>query len=113
MDRLGPAIAGEQAGKVAVAMFYAARGFDAYALSDLQNDLFVAAGQSGSVAGKYSGRPMIGEPLSDKDRDELKKLGATSVVLGSVSLRTEGYIVNAALVNVASGAILTTATARQ
>jgi len=113
MDRLGPAIAGERAGKVAVAMFYAARGFDTYALSDLQNDLFVATGQSGSVAGKYSGRPMIGAPLSAKDRDQLKKLGATSVILGSVSLRTEGYIVNAALVDVASGAILTTATARQ
>ena len=113
MGQLGPAIASQQAGKVVVAMFYAARGFDDYALRDLQNDLFVAAGQSGSVAAKYSGRLRIGEPLSDKDRDQLKKLGATSVILGSVSLRTEGYIVNAALVNVDSGAILTTATARQ
>ena len=113
MQALGPAAAAEKAGKVAVTMFDAARGFDEYALRDLQDDLFIAVGRKGSVAAKYAGRLKIGEPVSDKDRDQLKKLGATSALLGSVTQRSEGAIINAALVNVDSGAILATATARQ
>ncbi|MFQ5811277.1 MAG: hypothetical protein ACE5JM_16795, partial [Armatimonadota bacterium] len=113
-EQLRPALADERAGKVAVAVFSAARGTDAYALQDLQDDLFVVIGQNGATAGKYAGKGLaIGAPLGDKDRDALKKLGATSVLVGSVSQRTEGTIVNAALVHVESGAILGTATAKQ
>jgi hypothetical protein len=113
-ESLRPALADERAGKVAVAVFSAARGTDAYALQDLQDDLFVAVGRNGATAGKYSGKGLeIGELLSDKEQDALEKLGATSVLVGSVSQRTEGTIINAALVHVESGAILGTATARQ
>jgi TolB-like protein len=114
IESLAPALAGEQAGKLAVATFSAARGTDQYALQDFHDDLFVAVGQRGAVVAKYSGKALaLGEPLSDKDRELLKKLGATSVLLGSVSQRAEGTIINAAVVGVDSGAILATATAKQ
>lgn len=113
VEHLGPALASAQAGKVAVASFNRVNVGDDYALRDLQDDLFVAAGQKGAVAAKYDRRLAIGEPLSDGDKNQLKKLGATSVLLGSVSQRAEGIVINAVLVNVDSGAILGTATARE
>jgi len=113
VEALAPALANAQAGKVAVASFNPVRVPDEQALRDLQDDLFVALGQKGSAAARYDKRMIIGQPLSDADRGQLKKLGATSVLVGSVSERAEGTVVNAVLLNVDSGAIVGAATAKQ
>jgi hypothetical protein len=98
---------------MAIPLFVGLRVPDDQALRDLQEDLVVAATGQFPVAGKSNQRPELGLPLSDGVRAEFTKLGAKCALVGSVSLRGEMTVVNAALVDLGNGEILATARAWQ
>ncbi len=107
----GPGAA--QAGSIAVATFTAVRFSDDYALRDLSDDLIVLLGKKAKVAGEYGQRLNIGRPLSENEKNQLGKMGADAVVVGSCSQRAEGIIINAVLLRVEDSRLLAAATVRQ
>jgi TolB-like protein len=66
-----------------------------------------------SVAGKIAQRPELGMPLPDAVKAEAGKIGAQCVLVGSVSDRGELLVINATLVDLATGQIIATARASQ
>jgi len=103
----------KQPGPLAIALFTPQRVRDDQVMQDLQQDLLIAAVGSFQVAGKCAQRPELGMPLPDAAKKEAEKLGAKCLLVGSVSDRGDILVVNAALVDVASGQILATARASQ
>jgi hypothetical protein len=65
------------------------------------------------VIGKSSQRIELGQPLADAHKNDLTKMGAACVLVGTISDRGDILVVNAALVSVADGKILATARAWQ
>ncbi|MBM3501862.1 MAG: hypothetical protein FJX74_24680 [Armatimonadetes bacterium] len=110
---LRAALGERQPGPMAVALFVPLRVRDDQALQDLQEDLVVGAVGSLPVVGKCAQRPEPGMPLPDAAKAEAGKLGAKSLLVGSVSDRGDGLVVNAVLVDVESGQIIATARAVQ
>jgi len=78
-------------------------------LRDLAEDLLVLLGRKYRVTGVYRTRLVVGAPLPDANRNELQKLGAAYVLVGSVNVRAEGTVVNAAVVQVDNGALIAAA----
>lgn len=98
---------------VAVAEFTGVRIPDRQVLLDLQEDLIVLAAGKLPMIGKLA-RPLeLGLPIPDNFAQELKQLGAKSVILGTVSDRTDMVVINAAVVDVATNKILATGRAIQ
>jgi hypothetical protein len=111
---LKQALGGKQPpGPVAIALFTGIRVPDEQTLRLLQEDLVVAMVGAFQVAGKSAQRPELGQPLNDGQKGEIAKMGAKCVLVGSVSYRGDGLVVNSALVDVTSGEILATARAWQ
>ena len=100
-------------GAIAVALFTAQRIRDDQIMKDLQEDLVVAGAGMFQMAGKSAQRPELGMPLPDAAKKEAGQLGAKCVLVGSASDREQMIVVNAALVDAESGAILATARAWQ
>jgi TolB-like protein len=110
---LKQALGEKQPGPLAIALFVAQRVRDDQVMQDLQSDLILGALGQFQVVGKCSQRPELGMPLPDAAKNEAGKLGAKSLLVGSVSDRGDILVVNAALVDVASGQIVATARACQ
>jgi TolB-like protein len=110
---LRQALGDKQAGPLAIALFANLRVRDDQALQDLHEDLIVAAVGSFQVTGKCAQRPEPGVPLPDAAKAEAVKLGAKSLLVGSVSDRGDMLVINAVLVDVESGQIIATARATQ
>lgn len=100
-------------GPMAVALFGLARLRDDQSVRDLQEDLVVGAMRQFQVIGKSSQRIELGQPLTDAHKNDLTKMGAACVLVGTISDRGDILVVNAALVSVADGKILATARAWQ
>ena len=107
------ALGDETTGPLAVAQFGVVRLNDDQALKDFQEDLVLAAANSLPVAGKLPRVLELGVPLPDDAKQQLNELGATGVLVGTVSSRGALLVVSAALVNVETGAIIATARATQ
>jgi TolB-like protein len=75
-------------------------------LRDLNEDLVVLLGRKYRVAGVYRNRLALGAPIPDGNRNELQKLGATYVLVGTVNARAEGTVVDAVVVQVDNGALI-------
>ena len=110
---LRAALGETQAPPMAVALFVPQRIPDAQIPADLQEDLVIGAVGRFQVVGKSAQRPELGMPLADAVKADLTKMGAQTVLVGSISDRGQMLVVNAALVEVASGQILATARATQ
>ncbi|MBM3474427.1 MAG: hypothetical protein FJX75_14280 [Armatimonadetes bacterium] len=78
-------------------------------LRDLGEDLLSLLGRKYRVAGVYRTRLPVGVPLPDANRNELQKLGAAYVLVGSVNVRAEGTVINAMVVQVDNGALVVAA----
>lgn len=78
-------------------------------LRDLAEDLLVRLARTYRVAGIYRTRLPVGAPISEGNRNELQKLGAAYVLVGSVSTRAEGTVVNAIVVQLDNGALVASA----
>lgn len=86
---------------------------DQYFVQDLSQDLLVLLGRKFRVAGVYAKRLEVGGPIPDANRNELQKLPAVHVLTGSVGKRAEGTVLNACVVKVDDGALITSATVRE
>ena len=75
-------------------------------LRDLNEDLLVLLGRKYRVAAVYRNRLPIGVPIPDANRNELQKLGAAYVLMGSVNARAEGTVINAAVVQLDGGRLV-------
>jgi TolB-like protein len=78
-------------------------------LRDLGEDLLALLGRKYRVAGVYRTRLAVGAPLPDANRNELQKLGAAYVLVGSVNTRAEGTVINTMVVQVDNGALIAAA----
>jgi TolB-like protein len=75
-------------------------------LRDLNEDLLVLLGRKYRVAGVYRNRLALGVPIPDGNRNELQKMGATYVLVGTVNARAEGTVIDALVVQVENGALI-------
>lgn len=113
LSDLRQAMGEKQPGPMSVALFTGQRIRDDQVLQDLQEDLTVAAVGYFQVTAKCSQRPELGLPLPDAAKNEAVKVGATCLLVGSVSDRGDILVVNAALVDLETGQIIATARAWQ
>ncbi|MGQ9732281.1 MAG: FlgO family outer membrane protein [Candidatus Zipacnadales bacterium] len=90
---------------LAIAEFTPIRRDSAF-LRDLQEDLLTLLGRHHRVVGVYRKRLDVGTRLSDAERQELQKLGAAYVLVGSISWRAEGTVINATVVRVEDRTII-------
>lgn len=86
---------------------------DQFYMQDLSQDLLVLLGRKFRVAGVYGKKLDVGTLLPDGNRTELQKLPAAYVLIGSVSARAEGTVLNACVVQVDNGALVASATVRE
>jgi hypothetical protein len=110
---LRAALGEKQPGPMVVTLFTGLRVRDNQMLPDLQEDLVVYALGAFQVAGKSAQRPEIGMPLADAVKTDVAKIAAKCVLVGTVSDRQDLLVVNVALVEIETGAILATARAWQ
>jgi hypothetical protein len=110
---LKQALGDKQPGPIAVPLFVGQRVPNDQIIQDLQEDLVVCGVGMLSVAGKIAQRPELGMPLPDAVKAEAGKIGAQCVLVGSVSDRGELLVINATLVDLATGQIIATARASQ
>jgi hypothetical protein len=85
---------------------------DQFTPREVSEQLLTLLGQRLKVVGVMRRRPEVGAPLSDADRQELARMGASLVVSGSITGRPDGTVLNAVIVRVSDGALIGAASER-
>jgi len=80
---------------------------------EVSEQLLASLGRRYTVTGVVRRRIDVGAALDDGDRAELAKIGAAFAVVGSVSARQDGTVVNAVIVQVPNGAFVAAASVRE
>jgi hypothetical protein len=113
LGQLAEALGERKVEKLAISQLGNVRVTDSGLLAVLQEDLVVLGAHTFDVVGKYDTRVDLGSPLTDAQKQQLEKLGAKYLLVGTVSDRGNLIVVSAAVVSVETNEIVATARAVQ